>query len=191
MTTQYFAYRIFSNQHPGEFEFKQKEEVFIEAFDSIMKIKKNEFKDHGHDYILYYIKGLGRDIHVLQLARKHIYKKPIAGERKIEEVQDVDYPNIYLIFHLKYQLVLIQKDTSVFQDLDAVSVKLQRFFVDKMSANAVVASFIKITDQRDFWTKLEELEFIEKVELVYAPPNFFGGKNMRFPQNWIIFCLVS
>lgn len=177
MTTQYFAYRIFLNQQMGELVFKPKEDVFINAFELIKEQKRNEFQDYGREHILYYIKGLGRDIHIMQLARKHVYTKPIAGERKIEEVSDVDYPNIYLIFHVKYQIVLIQKDTSVFQDLDAVKGKIQRFLVDKMGNYGVVASLIEITDQRDFWTKLDEIDFIDTVELEYAPPNFFGGKN--------------
>ena len=177
MTTQYFAYRIFLNQQIGEFPFRNKEDVFYEAIDEIKENHKNEFTDWGNEHILYHIKTFGRDIHLLQLARKHKYKKPVAGDLKIEQVSDVDYPFIYLFLHVKHQIILIQKDTAVFQDMDAVKSKLERFLIDQMAAHAIKASLIEITDQRDFWTKLNELDFIEKVELSYEPPNFFGGKN--------------
>ena len=133
MTTQYFAYRIFLNQSPNEFVFKSKEDVFSEAFEMIEANKKNEFIDRGIDHILYFIKKLGSDIYIMQLARKHTYEKPIAGEKKIEQVKDVDYPFIYLIFHLRFQIVLIQKDTTVFQSLDAVKSKLESFFIEKLN----------------------------------------------------------
>ncbi|WP_233899643.1 hypothetical protein [Tenacibaculum piscium] len=176
MSTQYFAYRVFLNQPKGEFEFIPKEEVFINAFAEIKEKRKNDFFDWGNEHILYYIKDLGRDIHLLQLARKHVYKKPVPGENEIVRVSDIDYPNIYVAFHVKYQIVLIQKKTSVFKSLDISKSKLERFLIDKMMNHRVTCSFIEITDQRDFWVKLEEFDLIEKVEMEYAPPNFFGGK---------------
>tara|TARA_B100001059_G_C17536063_1_gene427986 strand:+ start:363 stop:614 length:252 start_codon:yes stop_codon:yes gene_type:complete len=81
-TTQYFAYRVFLNKRAGEFAFTPKEEVFINAFEKIKEKKKNDFYDWGNEHIIYYIKNLGRDIHLLQLARKHVYQKPILGEKK-------------------------------------------------------------------------------------------------------------
>jgi len=77
---------------------------------------------------------------------------------------------------LKYQIALIQKSTNVFQTLDSVKSKLERFLAEKMVSDRVTCSLIEITDQRDFWVKLDEFDIVEKVEMEYAPPNFFGGK---------------
>ncbi|WP_046759319.1 hypothetical protein [Kordia jejudonensis] len=176
MADQYYAYRVFLRQVEWQLKFKTKEEAYIEAFDKIKEKGKIQFFDWGNEHIIYYIKSLGRDIHVLQLARKHVFQKPIAGDKKIEKVSDVDYPFIYLIFHVKYQIVLVQKNTAVFQELDAVKAKIERFFIERMGNHSVGCSLIEITDKRDFWAKLEEMDVIEKVTMTYAPPNFFGGK---------------
>lgn len=170
----FYAYRVFLNQDKTLLTFKNKEETFL---DVINKIKSSNvyFHDYG-EHILIFQKQKGENIYIFQLAKKQNFDKPTLEGGKIEDIVDVQYPYIYLIIHYKKQLILVQKNTKVFQDINAVKVKLSKFFTEQMIQNGVHCNLSEITDHREFWEQVESMDVIQKVELEYTPPNFFGGK---------------
>lgn len=173
--SQYYAYRIFLNQDPYKLSFKNKEESFYDVFKDLKKNKSAKFKDWGAEHTIYNYKSFNDEIIVWEFSRKQEFDKEVLGENKIEEIKDEKFPYIFVLFHLKKQIVLIEKNTSVFQKLETVKSKLERYFTDNMILNNVTANLTEISDQRGFWSKLEELDLIESVKLEYEPPNLFGG----------------
>jgi len=170
----YYAYRIFLNQDKYLLNFKNKKEAFLELLQNL-KVTNAKFFDYGEHHIIFK-EQRGENIYILQLAKKQNFEKPILEKGKIEEIIDVQYPNIHIVVHFEKQLVLIQKNTTVFQDLNAVKLKIVKFFTEQMTANNVICNLSEITDQREFWEQVTDMDVVQKVELEYEPPNFFGGR---------------
>lgn len=174
----FYAYRIFLNQNKKEqleLNFKNKKETFVEVLNEIQR-KTIAFQDYGEHYMIFNQKK-GENIYILQLAKKHQFAKHILEKGKIEDILDEHFPNIYLIIHIEKQLILIQKNTVVFQTLDGVKSKIAKFFTEQMIENGVHCALSEITDHRGFWEQIKEFDSIQKVDFEYSPPNFFGGKN--------------
>ncbi|MBP1223150.1 hypothetical protein [Flavobacterium sp. 1355] len=176
----FYAYRIFLNQIPNKqvlIEFRSKKESFIDFFIRIQDQQTIKFNDYG-EHVIIFEKKLGEDIYLLKLAKKQQFDKPTLEDGKIEDVKDVRYPNIYFLVHLNKQIILIEKNTTVFQTMDAVKDKLVKVLTEEMLQDRVYCNLSEITDHRDFWEQINDLDSVQKVELEYEPPNFFGGKNV-------------
>lgn len=176
----FYAYRIFLNQVIPKhsqvlLEFKTKKEAFLDFFLKVEKERSIKFNDYGENLIIFE-KKLGENIIILKLAKKQPFDKPILEEGRIEDIKDVRYPNIFFLVHLQKQIVLVEKNTTVFQTMEAVKDKLTKVFTEEMFKDSVFCNLSEITDQRDFWEQIEDFEIVQRVELEYEPPNFFGGK---------------
>lgn len=170
---QYFyAYRIFLTPR-SPINFKKKEESFREALESI-KRETLTFKDHG-EHLVIFKQQKGDNIFIYQLAKKQKFEKTVFEEGKLEDTIDIHYPNVHLIIHFSRQLILIEKNTSIFQELHAVQTKVAKFLSDQMVQDDVKCSLFEITDKREFWEQVDDLDTVQKVVLDYAPPNFFRG----------------
>jgi putative NIF3 family GTP cyclohydrolase 1 type 2 len=62
--------------------------------------------------------------------------------------------------------------------MDAIKDKLVKVFTEEMFQDSVYCNLSEITDHRDFWEQIKDFDSVQKVELEYEPPNFFGGKNV-------------
>ncbi|WP_394775866.1 hypothetical protein [Flavobacterium sp.] len=177
----FYAYRIFLNQDiPNsqiKFEFKSKKDSLIDLFQKIENEQTIKFNDYG-EHVLIFENKLGENIYLIKLAKKQQFDKPTLEHGKIEDIKDVRYPNIYFIVHLEKQIILIEKNTTVFQTIESVKDKLTKVFTEEMLQDSVYCNLSEITNHRDFWQQIEDFDIVQKVELEYEPPNFFGGKNM-------------
>ena len=178
MSASYYSYRVFLTE-PAQTELfnENKEERFRKLFTKVSEEHKIEFVDWGTEHIVCHYKKLNENIYIWQLGKKQEFSKPVVLIEKIENVNDVKYPFIYLIFHIKKQIVFIQMNSSVFQDLDSVKSKMERFFSQELSEGKIIVHLTEISDQREFWAKVKEMDSVQEVEFDYNPPNYFRGKN--------------
>ena len=177
--SEYYAYRIFLNEYISNQEklFPQtKEESFKSLFEQVQESIRIEFNDWGISHIIFHYKRLSEEIVIWQFARKQDFIKHVPSKERIENISDQQYPYIFIVFHLRFQIALIEKNTSVFQDIDAVKSKLSRFFAERLPNNISV-SFNEISEQKEFWERVKEFDMIEEINLEYNPPNFFRGQN--------------
>lgn len=177
----YYSYRIFLIEtSPSQLELHtervKKEQRFRFVFDLLETEHKIHFNDYGTECILTHFKKINTDISIWQLGKKQVYTKPVEGSEIIETIDDIRFPFIFLIFHKKKQIVFIQLNTSVFQELDSVKNRLERFLSNQMSGGFIDVKLSEISDNKEFWTKIEDLDAVTEVEFDYNPPNFFGAE---------------
>ncbi|MEP0987192.1 hypothetical protein [Ekhidna sp.] len=177
--SKYYAYRTFL-QEPRQqslFDLGSKEEVYKSIFNLLEDNHKASFEDYGSELLLYFNRRLSEDLLILQLAKKQEFDKPVAGEDVIEQVKDVRYPNIYILIHISKQLLLIEKNTSVFQQIETSKNKMEVYLNKSLAFSGITASLGEIVDSKEFWEKVAQYDMVEDVEIDYKPPNFFGAGN--------------
>lgn len=172
----FFAYRVFMRlpAQKNLFEVKKKEEHFKDLFFELKDNHKAKFSHFGSELYMYFVKCVDENIHIWHLAKKQEFVKPMAGDEHIEKVKDEQYPFLHLIFDIKNQIVLIEKNTTVFQQIDTVKNKVETYINICLAKFEITASLIEITDKREFWNKINDFDIVTEIELDYNPPNFFG-----------------
>lgn len=175
MSAFYYSYRIFLTEPLQGHLFGPKEVSFRKIFERMEK-SSVVFLDYS-EHIIYHYKKIGDSFIIWQFSKRQDFEKPVAKENGIEVVFDFKHPFIYLVFDIKRQIVLIQYDSSVFQKLESSKSKLEKFLNDLLSPEKIAVTITEISDQREFWTKVEEMDVINDVTLEYNPPNFFHGEN--------------
>ncbi len=173
--SKFFAYRIFMNEDPQTdlFDTRKKEEKFKSVFIDLKDNHKAQFFHFGRKY-MYYVNNLNEDIHIWHLAKRQEFVKPVEGKEHIEQVKDEKTPFIYLIFNVSRQLVLLENNTTVFQDIETVNNTLTTYLNISLEKFRIECKLNPITDTREVWSKISEFEVVEKIEFDYSPPNFFG-----------------
>lgn len=153
-----------------------KEDLFRSVFTDLVAKNKAEFDHYGTRHVIFSYKELGQDVFIWQLARVQQYEKPMAGEEKIEKVADIRYPFIHVIFHVSRQLALVEYNSAVFNDMESVKNKLEKYLNQHVYPARVSVNLHEVTDNREFWTKVAEMDVIQDVTLEFAPPNLWGGE---------------
>ena len=179
----FYSFRIFLNvpAHRQNSLFGDplltKEVAFKAVFNSLEANHKDTFNDYGTEHVVYNIRRTGEDIYLWQLAKKQNFEKPTLGTTKIEDVTDSQFPFVYFFFDVKRQMAMIQHKTTVFQAIDTAKNKIEKYLTEKLYSNQVSVTLSAITDKREFWHKVGEMDLVEEVEFDYNPPNFFHGQN--------------
>ena len=176
---EYYSYRILLNASsipslfPEEFT---KEEKFRKVFSVLMEEHKDSFEHYGSNNLIFSIKQLNENIFIWQLAKEQSFKKPIAGDDRVENVEDIRYPFIYLMFHVKRQIVLIEFNSTVFPDMDSVKGKIEKYFTRKIAMSGLNVNLNDVSDHKEFWSTISEMDVVNDVTLEFNPPNLWGGE---------------
>lgn len=173
----FFAYRIFLHLTTTQQTLfaKTKEEALKNLYLHVRDVVKIEFNDWGTEHILFHYREITPQIFVWQFSRRQDFTKHVPTSQRIEDQSDRQYPFIFVICHTELQIALVERNTSVFQDLDIAKSKLERFFSSRLDGIAV--SLNEISEQREFWRLVNEMDQIEQIDFEYKPPNFFKGSN--------------
>jgi hypothetical protein len=86
------------------------------------------------------------NVYALELAREETFKILVEGETKIEEVPVVNTPFVYVIVDTIRQIILMQKKTSFFHEVDVSVARLKLFFENKLMPNFITPAIQPINE---------------------------------------------
>lgn len=101
----------------------------------------------------------------------------IESESDIENIDEIDYPFIYVIIDTSHQIVLFELKPSVFSSLNVSKDKLKICFEKIFSLYGFEVLFEEITDSNTFWTFVNDSRGIFEISMTLNSPNLFGGFN--------------
>jgi Holliday junction resolvase len=178
--TKFYAYRFFIIPYE-QISFytnntKPKEKLIIDFFEKLQHDPKYIFMMGDKKHIVYYNKKVREDIHICKLAKQSFQKTPREGDRDIEEAALEVCPFVKIIVDVKKQKILVEKKTSVFSRPGQIEKTLQNWFNAVTINDGYEFKVEAITDEKDFWNKVDNAQYIYSLEIKLNAPNLFGGK---------------
>ena len=146
-------------------------------FSALLADKKRSWEIKGKKHLLIFNRQLSNEIFVCKFSmetKKTIFKE---GETDIENIDEIDYPFIYVIIDTQHQIVLIELKTSVFSSLNTAKEKLKKCFEQGFELHGFEVMFEEIADSSTFWTFVDNATGIYEVAFTLNSPNLFGGYN--------------
>lgn len=175
----YVAHRIFLNKIRNSelFDVETKEAVFSRIVLELFTNSPRSFEDYGVEHILAGYKEIDNQIYVFQLVKPRSFDKPILGARIVETTKDLMHPFINIIIDVPRQILLVETDTTIFQKPEVIPGRVAVFLTEQMTQHGILCSASEISDGKEFWDKIQELDSVEDVMLEFNAPNFFGSEN--------------
>lgn len=174
----YYAYRVFLNDTNdrgiASIFREQKEIMFANVVKDLQKRKKVRGSYFGQYYILYK-ESLTNDIHILQVAKSKNLTLPIIEENSITEKTETHNPYVNILLSLDFQVLLVQHDTTVFNDVETTVERLKKHLNYKMNPDNIFVNINPISDLNKLEDELFRFEKISKIDLEYDAPNLFGA----------------
>lgn len=144
-------------------------------FSQLAEMKKRNWEIKGKKHLLVCNIKLSDDIFVCKFSKettKTIFKE---SDDDIENVDEPDYPFVYVIFDTTRQIVLIELKTSVFSSLNQAKEKLKVCFQQTFALYGFEVLFEEITDSSTFWNYISDSYGVYDLTLTLNSPNLFGG----------------
>jgi hypothetical protein len=183
--SKYYSYRYFlvSASRIKSMFPKSKNEVIAGLKNNLREIVRISEEYKQRKYLLYFIEAMTENLYLLKLARERHYNKHEAGEKDIETAEDTEFPFVYIIIDFSRQIILIQKKTSVFQNISTSQNILQLLINSTVDFGQYIFTIDEISHKERFWQLVEKSRKIYSLKLNLRAPNLFGG---RFKANELL-----
>lgn len=159
---------------------KSKEELMREIVYSLNVNSKTEWVKGNKRYLIYGFQKKN-DFFILKYARESNEKIYVEGESDIEVKGIKETKFVYLIIDVKHQVILIERNTSVFSSVRSAINILSDYFREKMREYDYVVNIYPLVSKKSFWNYVNEAEEIFELNLVLNAPNmpFLGDSDTR------------
>lgn len=159
---------------------KTKEQLMYDVFDDIYNSNKTHFKLGRKRYIFFPVTKYKKQLFLLNFAKEERGKKYVEGETSIKLVDDNRLTPILLYIHSEYQILLIERKTTAFQDMRSAVKLLEWYFRDRMRQFEHTVRIYPLSNPEKFWETVESADEIYELSLTLNAPNMFGGnKDLR------------
>ncbi len=159
---------------------KSKEELMIDIVKRLSDYTKTEWTRGTKRYLFYGFQNQD-DVYIIKFARETNEKLYIEGDNDIEiqGVKEAKY--VYVIIDTKHQIILLERNVSVFQSIDNSVNTLADFFRTIMREYDYVVNIYPLVSKKKFWSYVESANEIYELTLVMNAPNmaFFGHEDTR------------
>jgi hypothetical protein len=175
----FFAYRYFVVPLEDQITMRQliienKNQLVIDFFNRTQS-QKATFTVNNRKNIIYFSSKIGDNIYLFKLAKETHRTLYQEGETDITNSEELDYPFVYFIVDYHKQIVLIQKNTSVFKKVDTIKTRIENLLNEQVFEFDYGVFFEEITDENAFWEYINESSSIYELKLKLNSPNLFGG----------------
>lgn len=175
----FFAYRYFVVPLEEQITLHQltvenKNQLVVDLFTRI-KEKKYSFSVKNRKYIIYYTKKITDKIHLYKFARETYRTLHQEGDKDLQPLEELDYPFIFLIVDFDKQIVLIQKKTTVFRNVETAKKRIEILINKEVEKFDYCILLEEITYEGVFWEYLEQASEIYELNLKLNSPNLFGA----------------
>lgn len=146
-------------------------------FSALVEEKKRNWEINGRKYLLVFNLQVSSSVFICKFSmetKKTIFCF-IESESDIENVDEIDYPFIYIVFDISHQIVLFELKSSVFSSLNVSKDKLKICFEETFSLYGFEVLFEEITDSNTFWTFVNDSSGIYEISMT-----------LRFYKNWTL-----
>ncbi|HEY4787164.1 MAG TPA: hypothetical protein VIH57_13995 [Bacteroidales bacterium] len=158
---------------------KSKEELMTDMIRNLALNTKTEYTKGNKRFLFYGFQEKG-DTYIIKFARETDEKIYIEGESDIEIKEIKEAKFVYLIIDTKHQIILLERNVSVFQQIEATINVLADFFRNQMRQFDYVVNIYPLVSKRKFWSYVESAEEIYELSLEMNAPNlFFGNSDTR------------
>lgn len=143
-------------------------------FSQLAEKKKRTWEIKGKKHLLVCNTKLSEDIFLCKFS-KETTKTILKESDDIENIDEPDYPFVYVIFDTARQIVLIELKPSVFSSLNQAKEKLKVCFQKTFTLFGFEVLFEEITDSSTFWNFVADSDGVYELTLTLNSPNLFGG----------------
>ncbi len=158
---------------------KSKEELMIDIIKDLAKNTKTEY-NKGNKRFLFYGFQEKNNIYIIKFARETDQNIYVEGDHDIEIKGIKEAKYVYLIIDTEHQIILLERNVSVFQQTDAAINILGTFFREQMRQFDYVVNIYPLVSKRKFWNYVDTAEEIYELTLEMNAPNlFFGHSDTR------------
>lgn len=158
-----------------QLQFTDKNDIMRGIFSNLIEKKKLENTHRNKRYILYYSESLAKELILCKFAREKIITKYEEGEMDLEQVQDHDFPYIYIVVDLNRQIILLEYRSN-FATIDDAKNVLCSWLNKLVEKYDFTLSLEEITYEKDFWKTVEDSDELYNLEMKMKSPNLFGGR---------------
>ena len=159
---------------------KRKEELMFDIVESLAKNEKTEWIK-GNKRFLFYGSQSKDSIHIIKFAKESNTNIYIEGDDDIEVKGIKNAKYVYLIIDIEHQIILIERNSTVFNSTESAIKILSEFFREKMRGYDYVVNIYPLASKKKFWNYVDSADEIFELSLVLNAPNmaFFGNKDTR------------
>lgn len=131
----------------------------------------------GKTYGLVFVREIDSGTFLLKLFKKTKVKKYAFNDDvdDITETHDPSLPFVYIVLSTAYQIVLVGRNTSVFQSPEAARSAFLKFLASSIDDPNVTITLDPIVDNMEFWYLVSDASKIYKLSLTLRSPNLFGS----------------
>jgi len=159
---------------------KSKEELMKDIIRELAIKVKSEWTKGSKRYLFYGFQHKD-DIHIIKFAKETNENIYVEGDNDIEIKGIKEAKYVYLIIDTKHQIILIEKNVSVFQQIESSANILADFFRNKMLDFDYVVNIYPLVSKNKFWSYVDTAEEIYELSLEMNAPNMalFGNSDTR------------
>ena len=159
---------------------KSKEELMQEIIYSLNENTKTEWLKGNKRYLIYGFQKKN-DFFILKYARESNEKIYIEGESDIEIKGIKEAKYVFLIIDVKHQVILIERNTSVFNSVRSAINILSDYFRERMREFDYVVNIYPLVSKKSFWNYIDEADEVFELSLLLNAPNmpFLGDPDTR------------
>jgi len=181
----FYAYRYLVTPISDQMSITQvinnsKEELMTAIVKNLAIDTKTEWTKGSKRFLFYGFQSK-ENIYIIKFARETDEKIYVEGERDIEIKGIKEAKYIYLIIDTDNQIVLLERNVSVFQTMSSSVEILSAFFRSRMKKFDYVVNIYPLVSKKKFWSYVESADEIFELSLVMNAPNlpFFGHQDTR------------
>lgn len=181
----FFAFRYLvtpiSSQISITQQLNQNKEVLISAIiEDLSNSRKTEWT-RGNKRYLFYGSQSKENVHIIKFARETNEKIYIEDDDDIEIQGIKEAKFVYLIIDTLNQIVLIERNVSVFNSIDNSVNVLADFLRKEMKIYDYVVNIYPLATKKKFWNYVANADEIFELTLEMNAPNmaFFGHEDTR------------
>lgn len=159
---------------------KSKEDLMIDIVERLAINTKTEWIKGNKRYLFYGFQN-ERNINIIKFARETNENIYIEGDDDIEIQGIKEAKYVYVIIDTKHQIILLERNITVFQSAKNSIDVLAQFFRNIMLEYDYVVNIYPLVSKKKFWNYVESADEIFELSLVMNAPNmpFFGNKDTR------------
>lgn len=158
-----------------EWEEKTKEELVHEIFLDIASEHKLSYLQGKKRFLFFHVTDYNNNMFVFNFAKQKEGRKAIEGDTDIELVEDTQLKHIMLFIHTEYQIILIERKTTAFQNINSVLKHIEWYMRDRLRHYDYTFKLYPLAKSERFWQIVDSAEAIYELSLTFNAPNFGGG----------------
>jgi hypothetical protein len=181
----FFAYRYLVTPTSEQISIiqelsKSKEELMTDIVSDLAINVKSEWTKGKKRFLFYGFQHVN-NIYIIKFARETNENIYLEGDDDIEirGIKEAKY--VYLIIDTEHQIILIERNVSVFQQIESSVNILADFFRNQMRQFDYVVNIYPLVSKKKFWSYVDSAEEIYELSLEMNAPNMplFGNSDTR------------